>query len=143
MSDSTLQITGHTIEMEGRVAHCTVCDQQWGDCNRHDVRNLTYAMACPGGPVRPVPCPAQPNVICYKRACYDGCASDPEEAAVAVSKITIYKDLNGEWRWRMVASNGRIIADSAEGYKRRSHALRMAKKIAAGGAAIVDGKDES
>ena len=28
-----------------------------------------------------------------------------------------YKDTKGEWRWRLKASNGRIIADSAEGYK--------------------------
>jgi len=28
-----------------------------------------------------------------------------------------YKDKKGEWRWRLVASNGRIIADSGEGYK--------------------------
>ena len=27
-----------------------------------------------------------------------------------------YKDHKGEWRWRLKASNGRIIADSAEGY---------------------------
>jgi len=27
-----------------------------------------------------------------------------------------YKDAKGEWRWRLKASNGRIIADSAEGY---------------------------
>ena len=27
-----------------------------------------------------------------------------------------YKDAKGEWRWRLVASNGRIIADSGEGY---------------------------
>ena len=28
-----------------------------------------------------------------------------------------YKDAKGEWRWRLVAANGRIIADSGEGYK--------------------------
>ncbi len=27
-----------------------------------------------------------------------------------------YKDNKGEWRWRLKAANGRIIADSAEGY---------------------------
>ena len=26
-----------------------------------------------------------------------------------------YKDNKGEWRWRLKASNGRIIADSGEG----------------------------
>jgi uncharacterized protein YegP (UPF0339 family) len=28
-----------------------------------------------------------------------------------------YKDAKGEWRWRLVAANGRIIADSGEGYQ--------------------------
>jgi uncharacterized protein YegP (UPF0339 family) len=28
----------------------------------------------------------------------------------------IYQDLIGEWRWRITASNGRIVADSGEGY---------------------------
>jgi uncharacterized protein YegP (UPF0339 family) len=27
-----------------------------------------------------------------------------------------YKDAKGEWRWRLKASNGRILADSGEGY---------------------------
>ena len=31
-------------------------------------------------------------------------------------KIQIYSDTRDEWRWRLVASNGEIIADSAEGY---------------------------
>lgn len=28
----------------------------------------------------------------------------------------VYKDEANEWRWRFKATNGRIIADSAEGY---------------------------
>lgn len=28
----------------------------------------------------------------------------------------IYKDKGGDWRWRLRARNGRIVADSAEGY---------------------------
>jgi uncharacterized protein YegP (UPF0339 family) len=28
-----------------------------------------------------------------------------------------YQDAKKEWRWRLKASNGRIIADSGEGYK--------------------------
>lgn len=29
-----------------------------------------------------------------------------------------YEDVRGEFRWRLVASNGRIMADSSEGYTR-------------------------
>ncbi|MGQ0430625.1 MAG: YegP family protein [Gammaproteobacteria bacterium] len=33
-----------------------------------------------------------------------------------MSIYVIYKDVRGHWRWTAVASNGRKIADSAEGY---------------------------
>ena len=35
-------------------------------------------------------------------------------------KFEIYKDARGEYRWRFKASNGRIIADSGEGYQNKS-----------------------
>ncbi len=41
----------------------------------------------------------------------------------------IYKDKAGEWRWRLKARNGRIVANSGEGYKRKSSALKMIMKI--------------
>lgn len=31
----------------------------------------------------------------------------------------VYEDEAGEWRWRFKASNGRIMADSGEGYTKR------------------------
>ena len=34
-----------------------------------------------------------------------------------------YKDHKGEWRWRLKAANGRIIADSAESYKEKKDCL--------------------
>lgn len=38
-------------------------------------------------------------------------------------KFEIYKDVRGDFRWRFVSSNGRIIADSAEGYSSEQNAL--------------------
>lgn len=38
-------------------------------------------------------------------------------------KIVMYRDTAGEWRWRAVAANGNILADSGEGYKRRIDCL--------------------
>lgn len=32
----------------------------------------------------------------------------------------IYKDHAGEYRWRLVASNSKVIADSGEGYRNKS-----------------------
>ena len=31
----------------------------------------------------------------------------------------IFKTKKNEWRWRLVAKNGRIVANSGESYKRR------------------------
>jgi len=36
------------------------------------------------------------------------------------AKLQIYRDARREWRWRLRASNGRIMADSGEGYRRRA-----------------------
>lgn len=40
-------------------------------------------------------------------------------------KVSIGKDVRGEWRWKLVSPNGRSIAVSGEGYKKRKHALEM------------------
>ena len=35
----------------------------------------------------------------------------------------LYKDDAGEWRWRLRAANGKIIADSAEGYHNKQDCI--------------------
>lgn len=40
-----------------------------------------------------------------------------------MSKYEVYQDAQSEWRWRLKASNGKIVA-SGEGYKRRGGALQ-------------------
>ncbi len=35
-------------------------------------------------------------------------------------KFVLYRDAKGEFRWRLVATNGKIVADSGEGYKNRA-----------------------
>jgi uncharacterized protein len=37
--------------------------------------------------------------------------------------LDIYRDSRREWRWRLKASNGRIVADSGEGYRRKASAV--------------------
>lgn len=44
-------------------------------------------------------------------------------------EIRVYCDKGGQWRWRMVAPNGRTVADSAEGYVREFNAIRAAKAL--------------
>lgn len=40
------------------------------------------------------------------------------------TKFEHYEDTNGEWRWRLVAGNGRIVADSGEGYDSEANVIR-------------------
>ncbi len=44
-------------------------------------------------------------------------------------KVEAYQDKAGEWRWRLKAKNGRIIADGAEGYKTKSGIKRAVKSF--------------
>lgn len=41
-----------------------------------------------------------------------------------MGRYRIYKDNAGEYRWRYVANNGNIIADSAEGYNSKADCQR-------------------
>ena len=34
-------------------------------------------------------------------------------------RIFVYRDRKGEWRWRLKSANGKIVAESGEGYKRK------------------------
>ena len=43
--------------------------------------------------------------------------------------ITLYRAPDG-WRWRYTASNGRVLADSGQGYSRRVDAVRAACRVA-------------
>jgi uncharacterized protein YegP (UPF0339 family) len=47
------------------------------------------------------------------------------------AKMQIYRDARGEWRWRLRASNGRIIACSGEGYRGQRSAGRAAQRVRA------------
>ena len=38
------------------------------------------------------------------------------------AKFELYKDAKGEFRWRLIASNGQNIASSGEGYKSKESA---------------------
>ena len=39
------------------------------------------------------------------------------------SHYELYKDARGHWRWRLIASNGRTVADSGEGYHNKNDCL--------------------
>lgn len=48
-----------------------------------------------------------------------------------------FKDAKGEWRWHLKASNGRIIADSAEGYKNEADCKAAIQQVKNSGAVPV------
>ena len=39
------------------------------------------------------------------------------------AKFEIYKDKSGEFRWRLVHTNGQVIANSGEGYKAKANVM--------------------
>lgn len=46
------------------------------------------------------------------------------------NKVVFYQDKAKEWRWRIVASNGKTRADSGEGYEKRATCMRNFKSLA-------------
>jgi uncharacterized protein YegP (UPF0339 family) len=67
-----------------------------------------------------------------------GLASTPARAAAGMT-FEIYKDAKGEFRWRLKASNGQIVATGGQGYAAKAdckHAIESIQKNAA--AATID-----
>ena len=61
-----------------------------------------------------------------------------------MTKFQLYKDRKGEYRWRLRARNGEIIADSNEGYSSKAsckHGIDLVKQQAAN--AEVEDQTES
>jgi uncharacterized protein YegP (UPF0339 family) len=49
----------------------------------------------------------------------------------------IFKDRVGDYRWHLKAANGRVIADSAEGYRNKSDCLAAIQLVKGSAAAPV------
>jgi uncharacterized protein len=52
-----------------------------------------------------------------------------------MATFELFKDRQGQFRWRLRASNGKIIADSGEGYVQKAdcqHGIDLVKSEAAG-----------
>lgn len=46
-----------------------------------------------------------------------------------MNKFQIYQDVRGEWRWRLLSGNSRIIADSGEGYRNHADCVSIVEWI--------------
>lgn len=47
----------------------------------------------------------------------------PKKGSKRAGRVEFYRDDAGEHRWRVKSPNGKILADSGEGYKREGDAL--------------------
>jgi len=45
------------------------------------------------------------------------------------TRFELYRDTDGKWRWRFVHRNGNILADSGEGYSRKTDAKQGIETI--------------
>jgi len=57
-------------------------------------------------------------------------SASSDETTGSPREFEIYKDASGEFRWRLRAKNGRIIANSGDGYKNKAdaeHAIGLVK----------------
>jgi uncharacterized protein YegP (UPF0339 family) len=49
--------------------------------------------------------------------------------AVGTAVFQVYRDASGQFRWRMIAANSKIIADSAESFVSRQGAHASAELV--------------
>lgn len=54
----------------------------------------------------------------------------------AADRIEVYK--TDGWRWRYVARNGRVLADSGQAYSRRIDCVNGAQRVTGGGQLVHD-----
>jgi uncharacterized protein YegP (UPF0339 family) len=67
----------------------------------------------------------------------DALGDDP----AARRAFRVYRDAAGEWRWRLVAGNSRLIAESGEGYQNKADCLHGIELVKASEDAPVEEDD--
>ena len=53
-------------------------------------------------------------------------------------KYNVYRDYLNQWRWRLKAANGKIIADSGEGYVNYGDCIHAIGLVKSSGAAPIE-----
>lgn len=48
--------------------------------------------------------------------------------AASKDKVEYYQDKRGEWRWRMLSKDGKVVGAACEGYKQKSDCEANAKR---------------
>jgi uncharacterized protein len=57
-------------------------------------------------------------------------------------RVHVYEDEAGDFRWKLVGSNGEIISDSAEGYRHKGYCLSMAEKLNPNAELVIEDETE-
>ena len=83
---------------------------------------------------------AKTDIEYYEGQC-EHCAKILGDDAASRRTFQVYKDAAGEWRWRLLAGNERIIADSGEGYQHRQDCLHGIELVKDSKDAQVEGGD--
>ncbi len=60
---------------------------------------------------------------------------------VATPKYEIFRDSLGAWRWHFVAGDGKVVAQSAEGYASKEDCFRSIHLVTSSDAAVVTESD--
>ena len=46
-----------------------------------------------------------------------------------MARFEVYQDEEGEWRWRLRATNGQLLADAGEGFASRASVFRSIEAV--------------
>ncbi|WP_276259154.1 YegP family protein [Haloglomus litoreum] len=57
---------------------------------------------------------------------------------IGTPHFEVFEDKAGEYRWRLLSKNGRIIADSGEGYSSKSGARRALENVQSDASADIE-----
>lgn len=69
------------------------------------------------------------------------CADALHDHPAARRVFQVYEDAAGEWRWRLVAGNEQVIADSGEGYRDKRDCLHAIELVKDSKEATVEGEN--
>jgi uncharacterized protein YegP (UPF0339 family) len=70
-------------------------------------------------------------------------AGDADHLDITPAGFEVYNDAADEWRWRLIRQNGRIIADSGQGYTERNDAVEAVERAMSGDADTEVYEDEA
>lgn len=58
-------------------------------------------------------------------------------------RVEVYRDNEGLWRWRWLAKNGHVMADSGQGYADKRDCIRGLERVTGGWFDVTYGLGES